>query len=166
MTNIFCGIDNGLSGAVVLLSSESGVAPIATLPMPLLSFGKGKEVDIAALDSWLCQFDTTTMFAALETPGKHSPGTMALCSMWDSYGAIRSLLTLRNIRHTRVAPRTWQKVMIPNCERGQTKRYALSIASKLWPKEKWLRTSRSRMPDNNIIDAALIAHWCRMKHYE
>jgi hypothetical protein len=95
----------------------------------------------------------------LETPGKHSPGVMALCSMWDSYGAIRSILETRGYRHHRIAPQTWQKAVLGNVEKGQTKPAALSRARQLWPDESFLATSKSTKPHEGLIDSALIAYY-------
>lgn len=161
-SNLIVGADNGLSGAFVALSRHSG-AIIAKLPMPLQSNGKGNEVNVREVWSWLSQWPVDTLTVVLETPGKHSPGVNALCSMWDSYGAIRSLLETRNVRHDRVAPVTWQKAMLPGCEKGKTKPMALAVARRLWPDENWLATPRCKKPDEGLIDAALIAENARRK---
>lgn len=133
-TNLTIGADNGLTGALVALSSHSG-AIVAKLPMPTQAKSKGDEVDVRSIWQWLSQWPVESLCVILETPGKHSPGVNALCSMWDSYGAIRSLLESRNVVHHRIAPQTWQKVMLPGCEKGQTKPFALSVCRRLWPDE-------------------------------
>jgi len=158
---IYIGIDNGLTGALVALSDHPG-PPIAMTVMPTRGKSKGNEVDGAAVWAWLDQFDRDYLTVILETPGKHSPGAQALCSMWDSYGCIRGILESRSIRHHRITPQTWQKRMLPGCAKGDTKPAALAKARQLWPAESWLATARSRTPNHNLIDAALIAEHGRV----
>lgn len=163
MNRLYIGIDNGLTGAMTALSDHPG-PPIAGTPMPTRGKAKGNEVDALAVYEWLlslgCAFDRMTV--VLETPGKHSPGAQALCSMWDSYGAIRAVLECRSIRHHRITPQAWQKKMLPGCAKGDTKPAALAKARQLWPAESWLRTPRCSKPDDGLVDAALIAEYGRI----
>jgi hypothetical protein len=162
---IYIGIDNGLSGALAAISAASaGLPPIKMAPMPTRGKAKGNEVDGAAVYEWLLDLGTAfdRMTAILETPGKHSPGVQALCSMWDSYGCIRGILECRGIRHVRITPQMWQKKMMPGCAKGDTKPAALAKARQLWPGEKWLATPRSTKPNDGLIDAALIAEYGRI----
>jgi hypothetical protein len=165
MKRIYIGIDNGLTGGIVAIS-ESGSILESTV-MPTRGKAKGNEVDPLAIWHWICDLDepTQNLCAVLETPGKHSPGAMALCSMWDSYGSIRSLLETRSIRHHRIAPQKWQRAMLIGCAKGDTKPAALIKARQLWPNETWLKSSRCTKPHDGMIDAALIAEFGRMNNY-
>jgi len=159
---IYIGIDNGLTGALVAISDHPG-APISTAVMPTRGKSKGDEVDAWAVMHWITvQFNADHVTVILETPGKHSPGAQALCSMWDSYGAIRGVLESKLIRHHRITPQAWQKAMLPGCAKGDTKPAALAKARQLWPDESWLATPRSTTPHTGIIDAALIAEYGRI----
>lgn len=163
---IYLGIDNGLTGGLVALSDVSGLAPIRMDVMPVRKKSNGNEVNaelvLAFIESLHCDVrcDLTVI---LETPGKHSPGVQALCSMWDSYGVLRAICEVKGIRHHRITPQQWQKVMLPGCEKGNTKPFALSVARRLWPAESWLATPRSSTPHSGLIDAALIAEYARTK---
>lgn len=157
---IFIGIDNGLRGGIVALSDHHG-PPIGCWVMPLKCKSKGNEVDAYAFQEIIYQFDPTKITVIVETPGKHSPGVMALCSMWDSYGVIRGVLESRGINHRRIMPQAWQRVMLPNCAKGDTKPAALAKAKQLWPAETWLATNRSTKPHDGLVDAALIAEFGR-----
>jgi hypothetical protein len=156
------GIDNGLTGGLVAISSITGCI-VEKRVMPIQGKSKGNEVDTAAVFTFLDQWDRTDITAILETPGKHSPGLQALCSMWDSYGAIRAVLETRGIRHHRIAPQTWQKAVLGNVQKGQTKPAALSRCRQLWPDESFLATSRSTKPHEGLVDAALIGEYGRIK---
>jgi len=160
---IYIGIDNGLTGALVALSTLPG-PPLDMLTMPTRNKAKGNEVDAYRTMLWLssvCNGDFNRITVILETPGKHSPGAQALCSMWDSYGAIRSVLECKAIRHHRIAPQKWQKFLLTGCVKGDTKPAALAMAQRIWPTESWLASTRCKVPHSGLIDAALIAEYGR-----
>jgi len=164
--SVYVGVDNGLDGGLVALSATPGAGIIDRIAMPTQKTGKGREVDALLVLAWLESLGTySALCVTLETPGKHSPGLQALCSMWDSYGALRAICATRGIRHYRIAPQTWQKAMLPGCEKGQTKPFALSVARRLWPEEKWLASPRCSKPHDGMIDGALIAEFSRRNNY-
>ena len=161
--DIIIGIDNGISGALVALSAYSGMV-LDSILMPTRSAGTSRECDAIAVCEWIQKFQYSDEVAvALETPSKHSPGTLALCSMWDCYGVIRGILEANNIRHIRIAPRTWQSVMLGVVPKGETKAHARAKAREIWPDEDWLATPRSKTANMGFIDAALIAEFYRRK---
>lgn len=161
---LYIGIDNGLTGGLVALSDHPG-PPIEMIPMPTRGKAKGNEVDGAAVWDFIqCHIGSAFPTVILETPGKHSPGAQALCSMWDSYGVIRGILESRGIRHHRITPQAWQKKMLPGCAEGDTKPAALARARQLWPKETWLKSERCTKPHDGMIDAALICEYGRLNN--
>ncbi len=160
--DIIIGIDNGISGALVAISAYHGKV-IDKILMPTRPSGKSRECNGAEMIEWLHGFIFNRIAVALETPSKHSPGTLALCSMWDCYGAIRGILESCGIRHVRIAPRTWQSVMLGVVPKGETKAYARAKAREIWPDEDWLATPRSKTANMGFTDAALIAEFYRRK---
>ncbi len=165
-TSLYLGVDNGLTGAICALSTEPGLAPVAMTVMPVQGKSKGNEVDCRALWKWLAALGRPdTLTAVLETPGKHSPGAQALCSMWDSYGAIRAVLAVMGIKTIRITPQSWQKKMLVGCAKGETKAFAQTVARQLWPAESFLATSRSTKPHEGLIDSVLIAEYGRREKF-
>jgi hypothetical protein len=161
--DIIIGIDNGISGAMVAISAYHGKV-IDKILMPTRPSDRSRECDAVAVCEWIERFTRTDDIAvALETPSKHSPGTLALCSMWDCYGAIRGILEANNIRHIRIAPQTWQKEMLGKVPKGETKPFARAKAKELWTTETWLATPRSKKAHEGLVDAALIAEFYRRK---
>lgn len=158
---IYCGCDNGVSGALVALSDVSGVAPLGMIQMPVEAKKRGYQVDILKVWEWLEPYtDGEGLTVVVEKPNNaQTPSTAA--SMADSFGVIRALLALKRIRHVFISPQKWQKSMLPNCQTGQTKQYALTVAKQLWPDETWLATPRSKVPHLGLVDAALIAEFAR-----
>jgi hypothetical protein len=161
--DIIIGIDNGISGSLVAISAYHGKV-IDKILMPTRPSDRSRECDAVAICEWIENFTHTDDIAvALETPSKHSPGTLALCSMWDCYGAIRGILESCGIKHIRIAPRTWQAEMLGVVPKGETKAYARAKAREIWADEDWLATPRSKTANMGFIDAALIAEYYRKK---
>jgi len=159
---IYIGIDNGLTGGLVAVGYASAL--IHRIEMPTRGKSKGNEVDGMDVRDFLLKLRCTgKVTAILETPGKYSAGVQAISSMWDSYGCIRGVLESLEIRHHRITPQAWQKVMLPGCAKGDTKPAALAKARQLWPDERWLRSERCVKPHDGMIDAALIAEYGRIK---
>jgi hypothetical protein len=160
---IYIGIDNGLTGGLVAISDHPG-PPLLMWPMPTQGKAKGNEVNAEIVFMFLDKWPREEIAVLLEVPGKHSPGLQALCSMWDGFGCIRGILETRGIRHHRIAPQTWQKAMLGNVDKGQTKPAALAKCRQLWPGETFLRSPRCSKPDEGMIDAALLAEYGRIKN--
>jgi hypothetical protein len=160
--DIIVGIDNGISGALVALSAHHGLVIDKTL-MPTRPSGKSRECNALTLCRWLETFESSNIAVCLETPSKHSPGLLALCSMWDCYGTIRGVLESCGIQHARIAPQTWQSAMLGKVPKGGTKAAARAKAAQIWPDEQWLATPRSKKPHEGYVDAALIAEYYRRK---
>lgn len=161
-SRLYVGIDNGLSGAIVALSERGDV--VAKALIPTVGKTQGNEIDAAAVFSIFAEIgDPERIVATLETPGKFSKGKQALTSMWDSYGVLRTVLVALKIRHHRIGPQVWQKVMLPGCKKGDTKPAAFTRAQQLWPSETWLASKLCKKPNGGFIDAALIAEYTRLK---
>lgn len=158
---MICGIDNGVSGALTILSDNGAL--VAWTAMPIQRGRKGNEVDVAAVRDWLrtatgdrvraCEF-------VLEEPGG-SKSARAACSMAGSFHALRALLTLMVVRWYRITPQQWQRAVLPGAKAGETKQRALEAARRLWPEETWLESARCRVAHDGAIDAALMADWAR-----
>ena len=164
---IYIGIDNGLSGGLAAVSDHGTVAEYFPryCVMPTRGKSKGNELDASEVKRWIEEIQSRYgMFGVtviLETPGKFSKGVQAISSMWDSYGALRAVCEVMGLRHHRITPQQWQKVMLPACAKGDTKPAALQKVRQLWPEETWLATPRSTKPHEGLIDAALIAEYGR-----
>jgi hypothetical protein len=158
----YIGIDNGLDGGITVLNEEGSI--IHKCVMPVIKLGKGRQVDILEMDRIINAFSPCSCI--LEPAQKHSPGILALCSTWFSYGIITSVLTLGKTRFTLVNPQAWQKMfwVRPKMAKGQkfdTKAAALNAANKLWPSEDWTKSERASKPHDGMVDAALIAEYGR-----
>lgn len=97
-------------------------------------------------------------------------------------GLVIAMLQILQLPYTKVAPKKWQKIMWegvmpvkkPDSKKKNkdgtqkfetdTKATSLLAAKRLFPNESFLTTERSRVPDHNIVDAVLMAEYCR-RHF-
>lgn len=163
MSKIIIGIDPGLDGGICTML---GTAIIGLVPMPTIKLGKGRVVDVRVIKALVTYEGDVTVY--LEEASKHSPGVLALCSTWYTFGAIETVLKLSGIRYQTVRPLNWQKRFWtrPKMAKGakfDTKAAALVAARRLWPQQDWTKSERATKPHDGIVDAALIAEYARLK---
>ena len=156
------GIDNGLDGGIVVLNQQGEI--VHQCIMPTVKLGKGRKIDVVKLSAILRGFDRLMVF--VEQASKHSPGVLALCSTWRSFGAIETVLELDCIAHEIVMPQEWQKqfwkrTKTPTGVKFDTKAAALVAVNRLWPAHDWTKSERAERAHDGIVDAALIAEYGR-----
>lgn len=164
---IHIGIDNSLSGALCILSGSQIVSMI-TMPVkeyvpPKKGAKTTREIDIVAVWQWINSIvghQLSDVFVMIEKP-TNAKTYRAAEAMAGSFHALRAMCELKGLNWQRITPQSWQKVMLPGCKVGNTKPAALSAAKNLWPEENWLATKRSKVPHDGLVDAALIAEYCR-----
>lgn len=157
--NLIIGIDNGVTGGLVALSSHFG-PPVSKLVMPVQKTKKGNEINIIIVKEWIqeLQHPWDDILVAIEEPGG-SKSAKAAASMAASFGSLRGAFAWQGITLVRVTPQSWQKAMLGKC--SDTKAAALTKARELWPQESWLATDRSKVPHDGLVDAALIGEFSR-----
>jgi len=158
------GIDNGLDGGLVGLSSRTGDI-IAKTPMKTLERCGKREVDTYKTYQWILGLDESPkdLFIAIEEPLRHARSSQAVRSMALSFGKLLGLCEIQGWRHRCVVVRDWQRSMLGTFNKGQSKQKALKIASTIEPLEKWLKSPRAKTPHDGMVDAFLIAHYIK-KH--
>jgi len=156
------GLDNGVSGAVVVMSHSSGKI-IAKTTMPVKKRNGTNEIDIVTLRNWLMGVLNGRMSSAtyiIEEP-VGSKSLNAAKSMASSFHAIRGMLDCKGLDWHGVAARTWQKAIFGSTKDKDTKVLSIAKAKELWPDEEWLKTSRCKSEFDGLTDAALLAEYGR-----
>lgn len=157
---VIVGIDNGISGGMCAIADWSGDV-IAYTAMPTNTFDGKTEVDVYAVLWWLEPY-RKDMIVCIEEPLKHAKSSQAMRSMSISFGKILGACEAKQYAVRRVQVKEWQDVMLgKKLAKGMTKVAALKKANELWPKEKWLASSRSKISHDGIVDAALISQYYR-----
>lgn len=160
MSRAVIGIDPGLDGGICV-NWECSISPI---PIPTVKFGKGRLIDAIDMRN-LIQSNKDALFV-LEEASKHSPGVLALCSTWYTFGSIETILKLNRVSYEIVRPLKWQRHFWakPKMAKGQkfdTKAAAFQAAQKIWPRQDWTKSQRANKPHDGMIDAALISEYAR-----
>lgn len=157
---IYIGIDNGLKGGIALLMDDTLELHI----MPIMNDGKKDRVDVNELYSLLACYARDS-FVMYESPSG-SQGVKPAVSMADSFARVDSMLILGGFRREPITARKWQKLFwrVPKMAKGKTfdtKAAALNKAKQLWPVQNWLKNDKCKKAHDGLIDAALIAEFCR-----
>ena len=155
---VYIGIDNGVSGAVAALN-QNGLQ-YAKIPI-VKEYGRNM-VDATRLQTLILEFLDFDGEAAIvyERP-TGSKSARAGASMAASFAVVDSVLKLNGLRREAITPTKWQRNWWGKVE--NTKAEALRVARGIWPDEKFLATERSKVPHDGIVDACLIAEWCRQR---
>ncbi len=163
---IYIGIDNGLTGGIAVLQEGR----LSLDVMPVLNDGKKNRVDVIRLMRILqVQYKSDcTSFIVYESPAG-SKSVKAAVSMADSFARVESVLILQAYKREPITSRKWQKLFwsVPKMAKGQkfdTKAAALNKAKQLWPNQDWRKNERCKVAHDGLVDAALIAEYCRRTH--
>lgn len=158
------GCDPGLTGAIALIGPH-GLCSVMDLPIEANTTPGGKvsnRIDVKRLAqllaNWRMQYGLLgDAFACLEQavplPGMPSTTT---ASTFDSYGAIRAVLTLKTERVETVHPQKWKRTYSLASDKDESIRIALNLYPDATPALK-------RKKDHNRAEAILLAHWLGRK---
>lgn len=167
---IYVGIDVGQNGGVVSVDKDSNILNMYTIPK------EEKKVDYQGLYNLLkLMQEEQDMIVCIEDV--HSLFGMSAKSNF-SFGHIKGAKEMAcaalDCEYHLVQPKVWQKaVWLPedavikeNGRTKDTKATSLNAARRLWPEEDFLATKRSKVPHDGLVDAALIAEYCRIINNE
>ena len=130
------GIDNGLDGGIVAISKHTGDVIDKTIKPTTHRAGK-REVESRKIYEWIMDLGQCAddFLVAVEEPLKHAKSSQAVRSMGISFGKIMGVCESRQWEHCCVSVHKWQKFMLGNVPKGQTKQAALWKAECLAPDE-------------------------------
>jgi hypothetical protein len=152
-TQLFAGVDNGVSGAVAIVSVNGAL--VDAWPMPVRKRGKN-EVDVERLRRQLMSYGSVQDMRFVVEEPVGSKSLNAAKSMAASFHAVRGLIEGLGGNFQGVPAREWQRALLGKTK-GDTKELALAKAQELWPDFTWLASSRCKVPHDGMVDAALIA---------
>lgn len=162
------GIDPGLTGAIVTVVYEEGLAvDINVVDLPTIGDKKDKKIDAAALADELqviqdagCRHVFMEALHAMPPPQKGRPGrgTVAAWKLALCVGHLEQALVEHHLPHTFVQPQVWKKAMRIQGSGPPAKEQARIRALQLFPEA---RKHLYRVKDGDRADALLIAEWGR-----
>lgn len=161
----FIGIDNGMKGGLAVIGDHPGNALIASLRMPIDK--ATRQVNIYRILQWLDSLHIRIYSIGIESPCHRMKKIQSMRSLAINYGLLLGALRARYradgvwIKEVPAHSSTsWQRTMLGKVPQGETKKYALEAARKIWPAETFVQP-RCTTPHDGIIDAALIAEYLR-----
>jgi crossover junction endodeoxyribonuclease RuvC len=170
---IYVGIDIGKLGAVVCIDSNSNVQ---TYPMPKV----GDEIDQQRLSDIFFDIKRTNSEVVVvmeDVHSLHKAGAKSNFQFGRSLGIVEGMVVANSLPFYKVSPKTWQKVCFegiplmklsgPFVEgRGvyDNKAMARLAAQRLYPTQDLRKSARAKVPDSGIVDALLMAHYCKLKY--
>lgn len=166
MTTII-GIDPGLQGAIAFAFIDS-TARVYCTPTVYSAKGRREYDEPAMRERLLSTFAVrSTLHAFIERqqtmrlgPDK-APPAIAQFRKGEGYGLWRGLLVGLGISYTVVGPRTWQKLMLRDVDKSDTKAASIIVAKRLFPDVRLRHSDRCTKDNHNFADALLIAEYGR-----
>jgi crossover junction endodeoxyribonuclease RuvC len=170
MHTIFCGIDPGLEGALVVLDGDE----VEFHDSPIVQDGKRRRIDAAKVGALLRDIKADSfprrLMVTIEKsqpmppivkgkrePGEIGHGSIASFSLGYSFGGWVFALSALEIPYQLVAPQTWKAALMRDCPKE--KDASRMVARRLFPVQT--EEALSRKKDHNRADALLIAEWGR-----
>lgn len=152
------GIDPGASGAVAILEAATGrLIEVWDMPSVLVQSGKSAknrvspEMLAAELRPWADAVAYVEQVGAM--PGQ---GVSSMFAFGESLGIVRGALAGLAVPCHLVPPARWKKAMGVNAGKDGSR----AKAAQLWPEQAG---EFRRVKDDGRAEAALIAHWGRVK---
>jgi|GEM_PF-663418 len=162
MSTTFIGIDPGLDGGMAVLSEKNVNFPATVYKTPIIG---GKEYDIQAMREMLDMVivTSTRIFTVIENqismPGQ---GLTSTLQTGKGFGIWLGLLAGLGIPYQIVGAKQWQSKLFTGVKTTlDTKAKSEIIAKRLFPGVDFRKSDRSRVANDGLTDAILMAEYGR-----
>lgn len=173
---VYIGIDIGKNGGFFFQRNSKF---IYQCKMPLT----GNTINVDKIYSLLYQYKDENCHIILENiAGLFGTSKVAAMSLGEQVGSIQTICAILQMPFTSVSPRKWQNEMFKDAKLQykystvvsndgskikkqvlDTKKTALLVAKRIFPKLSFIATSRSKKPHDGIVDACLLAEYGRRR---
>jgi len=165
--SIAIGIDNGVSGAIVVITDNN----VHYTPTPVISQqnytkkkGNISRVDFGKLYEFLFPYskvqDKNSVMCLIERPMVNPGRFKATVSALRALECTLNVVELLDIPYAYIDSKEWQKKFLPQGIKGEdTKKYSMDIGKRFFPK---FSVEINKQKD---ADAFLIAKYCQMKYF-
>jgi len=153
-------IDNGLSGAIVILQ---GNIILEKIRMPIINTTKGKkEYDIPEIIKLIEKYDNAEIIIE-KAQAMPKLGTVQAFNFGKNYGILLGIFTALKRRYYIVHSKTWQTEMFRDMNYKDTKQASAIAAQRLFPNENFIATERSKKVHDGMTDATLMGVYAQRK---
>lgn len=175
----YVGVDPGKAGCIVI-QYEDGTTVVKKLPLI------GNEIDLVELNSYfesLTKFKTQVVIE--DVHAIHMSSAKSTWSFAHTCGILEGLIVANKLPYLKVAPKKWQKLCFEGIKevrkpdtikkgkdgkekvikgKVDTKSMSILASKRLYPTVSLKATERSKVDDNNISDALLLSHYCKLQY--
>ncbi|MFA5790564.1 MAG: hypothetical protein WC976_05860 [Caldisericia bacterium] len=160
----YIGIDGGLDGGVVLIESGSagGEGPLCKIAgkhiTPTIAGKKSKrEYNVPEMVNILKQCPPESSFVILEfAQSMPKQGVVSSTKIGRGFGLWEGIIAALGIPYAIVHPRTWQKEMLTDMNKKDTKQASAIIAHRLFPTENFKKSEKCKKDHSGLTDACLL----------
>ncbi|AJP62043.1 crossover junction endodeoxyribonuclease [ANMV-1 virus] len=167
--NYYIGIDPGLSGGFAAVVDNRILYKMA---MPTISFKTPEDKTKTEIDREgvlsilkLCPVHTHVVIEKQEA--FRGQDIVSSCTICKNYGILLTALTVAHTYITEEPPKVWQAhfgiVSVKESGGQSTKEQAFHVAQRLYPDASFMKSERSRVVHDGIVDATLIAAYCQFR---
>jgi hypothetical protein len=150
------GIDPGLEGGLACLGDHGLQIEV----MPTVGATKLREIDIPQtlrlLRGWRETLGARHLIIE-KVSARPGNGVQGMFRFGVGVGVVKGLAVALDFSITEVMPTSWHRRICAGMPAGDPKGNARKRVSQLWPNVSFLRTPRSSLPHDGMVDAALIA---------
>jgi crossover junction endodeoxyribonuclease RuvC len=158
MASHIIGIDGGNSGGIAVLK-DGKIVGLDVMPTMKTTTNRN-EYDCGQIITILSKYDIDDTLVVLEKAhAMPKLGTIQAFNFGKSYGQMLGILVAMGFSHHIVHSRTWQTKLFRDQPHRDTKKASEIIAKRLFPKESFLATERSKKAHDGLTDATLIAYY-------
>lgn len=147
------GVDPGSVNAAVSVIEDGECVFTYKLKVDVVKtkYSTKKMIDIPELRSVLLKLKPIDKAYMEDVHAMPNQSIVSMFNFGKAVGILESMLYALDIPTVKVTPKTWQKIL-----EGDTE---LNNCSTLFPDTSFLKSKKSKVPDPNMIDSALIAYY-------
>lgn len=149
---VYIGIDNGISGAIAIVSEDRSAAIV--LPMPVISHSatkrmrdkiSGKMVNKTKTSNSCDAIGLSNLFGTLlqnydirgvyleQAQVMHRDGKVSAGKVMVGFGIVQGVLAAHGVSYSVIAPQTWQSRLIKGVIGVDTKERSFKVAKAIYP---------------------------------
>lgn len=157
---IVLGIDPGQAGGLALVQSIGGLVYVLdAIPMPVITVGKKKSLDIRAALYWTGKYEESDVGVIEQVHAMPKQGVASSFQFGRMYGGAEAVMYEASVRQAYVTPNQWKK----DLGLSSSKNASIGLATRLFGHEArqkfWPSGPRGGEINDGAAEAALIALW-------
>lgn len=159
---MYIGIDNGFKGGIVVIDDDRRV--IAKYPAENYTIsGAHTEYDIREIVA-IFRKHVPRMVALEKAQSMPGQGVRSMFTIGHGFGLFEGILSAMNYPYQLVHPKTWQREILRDINKEDTKQASALYAKRMCPEVEWKLSPRCKKAHDGLTDAYGLAAYARMIH--